>query len=319
MAVGNAEDIFERFRGFRTNGGSGTPEEQFDRYCKETLSPVEKHHFDYKTKHDSRNSNLDEADKKNLAKAISGFANTGGGVLLWGINEGPPLKLQSIAGVEAFLKRLLDLAGQATDPRVQGIDGEWLPSNADPTAGYAAIFIPESQLPPHRVILKLQDVQHHYFVRTASNFDITSHAYLEGLFGRRPQPKLVPVVKEDFSYGKNLDGWTVFFDILNEGRGTAKHVCIEFPWQDGLSCFVTSVWTHLPGSYDKKTEHQSLLFELPATRVVHPGMAIGFWELHLSRSAFRPEDPVALACTIYCEGCAPTSHVIKGKLKPIWS
>jgi len=118
-------------------------------------------------------------------------------VLLWGVNEGPPLKLQPITGVEAFLKRLLDLAGQATDPRVQGIDGEWLPSTADPNAGYAALFIPESQLPPHRVILKLGDVQHHYYLRTASNFDIASHIYLEDMFGRRPQPKLIVRVENN--------------------------------------------------------------------------------------------------------------------------
>ncbi len=108
---------------------------------------MEKHHFDYKTKHDRRNPDLDESDKKNLAKAISGFANSGGGVLLWGVDEGPPPSLKAISGVEAFLKRLLDLAGQATDPRVQGIDGEWFPSKADPAAGYAALLFLQANYP----------------------------------------------------------------------------------------------------------------------------------------------------------------------------
>jgi len=108
VAAGNAEDIFEKFRGFRI-GGSNTPEEQFERYCREVLSSVEKLHFDYKEKNDRSKPELDESDKKNLAKALSGFANSGGGVLLWGVDEEPRPKLKPITAIEEFLKRLLDL------------------------------------------------------------------------------------------------------------------------------------------------------------------------------------------------------------------
>jgi len=45
MATGSAEDIFETFRSFRTKGGEETPEEQFERYCKDILSSVEKLHW----------------------------------------------------------------------------------------------------------------------------------------------------------------------------------------------------------------------------------------------------------------------------------
>ncbi len=328
MATGNAEAIFETFRKFRTSGGLETPEEQFDPYCKEVLSSVEKQHFDYKTKHDSRNPNLNESDKKNLAKAISGFANTGGGVLLWGVNEGPPPTLQAITGVETFLKRLLDLAGQATDPRVQGIDGEWLPSKADPTAGYAALLIPESQLPPHRVILKLKEVQHHYYVRTASNFDIASHIHLEDMFGRRPQPKLITRGGGQFACVRTHARpaartpeykWKITFDIANVGRGTAKLVYVEFSHQDGMSVVSSNLgWSGSYSTVNQESNSATITFALTPERVLHPGMALRFDALELKDSPLLPrpsEQPVQFPCRLYCEGAAPVHTTIEGKLQ----
>lgn len=41
--------------------------------------------LEFKQKQDSRNGDLGEKDKFNFSRALSGFANSGGGVLIWGI------------------------------------------------------------------------------------------------------------------------------------------------------------------------------------------------------------------------------------------
>src|SRR5262249_55156752 len=160
-------------------------------------------------KHDTRTPKLDEPDKRNLAKAISGFANSGGGVLLWGIKDEMPPQLKPIANIQAFLKNVLELGAHTTDPAVQGLDGYWIPADSDTAAGFAAILVPESPLPPHRVLLKHDDIQHRYYIRSGSDFVIASHSQLEDMFGRRPQAKLAVKVWGDFALGG--EQWQVDF------------------------------------------------------------------------------------------------------------
>jgi len=315
VAVHNAEAIFEEFQRIRDSLGSQTPEEQLESYCKNVLTSVERLHFDYKVKHDRRTPQLHEDDKKNLTKALSGFANSGGGVLLWGVDEGPPLQLKPITQIETFLKNMMELGGQTTDPVVQGLDGAWLPSARDKTAGFAAVLIPESPLPPHRVLLKVKEVQHHYYIRTGSDFIVATHSQLEDMFGRRPQPKLVAQVRSEFPHESAGSRWRISFDVVNEGRGTAKLVCIQFLSQPGMLPWDGGDWRHFGRTPDATTGQDSLTFELIPTMVIHPGMARRFSELYLDHSYFSSGQSVELSCILYCEGCAPVRTTISGTLQ----
>jgi predicted HTH transcriptional regulator len=77
----------------------------------------------YKTKRDSRTPQLEDDDRKNLAKALSGFANSSGGVLLWGVKGNPVPTLMPITQIQIFMENLLQLGGLATEPSILGIDG----------------------------------------------------------------------------------------------------------------------------------------------------------------------------------------------------
>src|SRR5262245_30114613 len=102
MVARNAEVIFGEFQRMRDGNDLSTAEERLERYCRDILTAVEGLHFDYKCKQDSRTPQLGESDKRNLAKALSGFASSGGGVLLWGVKEGPSPRLIPIAQVQTF-------------------------------------------------------------------------------------------------------------------------------------------------------------------------------------------------------------------------
>jgi hypothetical protein len=123
MAAHNAEAIFNEFRRLRDESGPPTPEERLETYCREILTSIEKLHFNYKTKRDSRTPQLEDNDRKNLAKALPGFANSSGGVLLWGVKGNPVPTLMPITQIQIFMENLLQLAGLATEPSILGIDG----------------------------------------------------------------------------------------------------------------------------------------------------------------------------------------------------
>ena len=285
------------------------------------LTTVERLHFDYKTKRDSRTPQLEEDDKKNLAKGLSGFANSSGGVLLWGIKGNTVPTLTPIAQIETFMAKLLELGGLATEPSVQGIDGAWIPSKNDPTAGFGAILVPESSLPPHRVILKIKDVQNHYYMRTGSVFIIATHPMLDDMFGRRPRPNLGAKVRGHFPYDSTSSRWNIIFDVVNEGRGTAKEVSIRFEHQPWMKAELLGYWIPIDGSRDAVSGQRSILLRLMPPSVIYPDMAMAFRNLSINSSSdeFRSGQFIQLPCTLYCVGNPPTHISIEGTLEPIRS
>jgi hypothetical protein len=167
------------------------------------------------------------------------------------------------------------------------------------------------------VILKHVDVQHRYYIRSGSDFVPATHSQLEDMFGRRPRPKLAAKVRGDFRATQDA-GWWIAFDVVNEGRGTAKQVYIEFLDRSEMSRDSFNKEWHVFSARDLKTGQRKIVFELAPTRAIHPGMAIEFDGLKLQFSEhFLPGKYVQLPCTLYCEGCAPVQTIIEGILQPI--
>lgn len=227
-----SRQLFDTFRSFNEPDISQSPEDRFLSYCREILSSVEKLHFDYKEKEDRRNAILGDRDKKNLAKAISGFANSNGGVLIWGL-EDKKLAPRPIDNISRFSSNLLSQAVQCTDPPVSDIDIVFISANDTPSsAGYAILYIPESSLPPHRVILKNPEVRGRYYFRTGDSFIEATHTQLEDMFGRRPKPllSLTSRIAVSSITDRRIVDLDIYIEITNSGRGVAKYpyLAVEF-------------------------------------------------------------------------------------------
>jgi hypothetical protein len=233
-------------------------------------------HVDFKEKRDRRDASLADDDQRNLAEAVSGFGNSSGGVLVWGI-EDKTLRPKPIAHVDDFVSSLLHLASQITDPIVSGIDGDWIHSNdLKERSGFGLIFIPESLLPPHRVILKNAKVKDHYYIRTGDSFVVASHTQLEDMFGRRPKPNLSLNAKIVRAHRVGSEQHLrVILGIENKGRGTAKSPFLEVgvhrPYDvdsfgiDGNRNFGLRELTNSAGSKGKR-------YGASTEVVIHPGI-----------------------------------------------
>jgi hypothetical protein len=188
--MNSAKELFEKLTSSKSPDDSGkSPQQRLIEYCTQVLGAVERQHVDFKEK-DRNASELTDNDKKNLSKAVSGFANSSGGVLIWGI-EDETLSPKPITDVQGFVSSMLELAARVTDPVVQGIDGDWIPSDEGTGQnGFGLLYVPESSLPPHRVILNHKAIKNYYYIRSGESFLIASHTQLEDMFGRRPRPVL---------------------------------------------------------------------------------------------------------------------------------
>jgi hypothetical protein len=274
--MNSANNLFKKLKSFKIFVDPyNSSQNQLFNYCKNILGAVERLHVDYKQKKDRRNAKLDVDDKKNIAKTVSGFANSGGGVLIWGIQD-KSLSPKPISEIQKFLSSILELSVQLTDPVVKDIDGEWLLSDGSSKDGFAIIYIPESMLPPHRVILNQQDVKDNHYIRSGESFVIASHTQLEDLFGRRPKPQLILSIRVIPTYSlPKKDFFVMLLGIENIGRGTARShylsIKVNPPYHinkygvDGNMNFGL-----LPF---KKTVHpESEKYGATSDRVIHPGI-----------------------------------------------
>jgi hypothetical protein len=215
--MGRAEDLFLRIK----HGGA-------DEVCLMIREPVVEELFlDYKgAATDVPFKKLAPSDRKNLAKAVSGFANSEGGIIIWGVDcrQSPPHgdvpTLDPISNPTAFKSLLEGAITGVTLPAHSGVENIALQISGQ-SDGFVVTHIPIGMHVPYRTLGDKEE----YYIRAGSNFAPTPHAVLAGLFGRAPQPKLnikVDLQRADGAFTPQV--CNMFFDIelFNSGRGLAE-------------------------------------------------------------------------------------------------
>lgn len=208
-----------------------TSEDSLQRLIDEKIA--ESLYLEFKTKKHRSQGDLSESDARQFSRALSGFANSDGGILLWGIQTNQrdeAANLRPICGVLDFQGRLKKSLLNSTQPVVNGVLLEAIEAPSAPGEGYVKCLIPASDKTPHRAMLADRE----YFKRTAEGFYKLEHFDLEDMFGRRPHPalvlklELVPRPAED-------PREELHFVILNSGRGIAKYVGFICSFETGVT------------------------------------------------------------------------------------
>jgi len=192
-----AQDLFERLCG----GGREAVEELIRARESEELF------LDFKraTK-DGAGARLEDEDRNNLGKAISGFANSEGGVIVWGVDCREAKRTGDVAqaivaiqDAKRFVSWLEGAVSGCTLPPHQGVRS--VAVGVDEIGnGLAVTFVPKGEIAPFRSVGLKQ-----YYIRSGSSFAPTPHDVLAGMFGRRPQPHI-------------FESWTIGLTIVEEDQ-----------------------------------------------------------------------------------------------------
>lgn len=216
---GTAEDLLKLYE----EGGWKYVEELVMNRHSESL------HLDFKRKHNPQTAPLDKDDRRNLGEALSGFANSEGGLIVWGIDarrmgdEDVAVAIEPLRDVTGFTAQLVQLTPELVSPPVPGIRHVPVFESGGGKSGVVVTLIPESDRTPH---MARGPNQHRYYRRAQSSFRPLEHFELEDLFGRRPHPSIQ--VRTD--WGAQISAYweggadaslTVRFFIENHGRGLA--------------------------------------------------------------------------------------------------
>lgn len=181
-------------------------------------------HLDFKTVR----ATMNKSDRVNLAVALSGFANSDGGVIVWGVDARKnargvdcAAKKEPVAPVSQLISQLNDFTADSANPIVDGVVHRAIPDTGD--SGYAVTLVPESKSGPHMA----KAGEDRYYKRSGSRFVVMEHFDIADMFGRRPQADLRLAVR--LATGSTIGGpegtkrqFHVFIGIENTGRGTAR-------------------------------------------------------------------------------------------------
>lgn len=166
--------------------------------------------LEFKTvNHPFFNNQNREFDYKNISEVISGFANSNGGIILWGIKAKKNSKNQDVASeskpikeLTRFLNTLNRLEGQAVTPIVIGIIHKKIELHED--EGYIKTYVPHSESAPHMANFAGK----HYYKRSGDSFYACEHFDIIDMFHRRTSAKLELIVSEN----------TIVTEKINQGK-----------------------------------------------------------------------------------------------------
>lgn len=164
-------------------------------------------------------------DKRNLAIALSAFANSDGGLIVWGVDARKnsdgidcAVGLSEITGVVSFVARLNELTGEAALPRIDGVRHR--PISRINGNGFAVTLIPESDSGPHMAKLG----EDRYFKRSGTSSYRMEHFDVADMFGRRRRPKLA-ITARVRDVGRNA---AIVLGLRNLGRSSARAAYLAF-------------------------------------------------------------------------------------------
>jgi hypothetical protein len=182
---------------------------------------------------------MGDGDRQTLGKALSGFANSEGGCIVWGIEarqgsskDDPDCAqaLKPISNLARWMSDLHQFTASLVSPAVVGVEHHAIPSSDNGETGYAVTYVPRSDGYPHMAIAK---DQHRYYFRGGSSFLKMESFMVADRFGRRAQPKLSMVLKigsvemvADIGR-KPITTRRLTVSIENSGLGIARHPAIR--------------------------------------------------------------------------------------------
>lgn len=194
---------------------------------------------------------LHKDDRKNLAKCISGFGNSEGGVVVWGVECSRDIDIGDVAkakvkvkNVYRFLSWLENAISGCTIPSHNKVRNHIISvdKNGD---GFVATYIPKADLAPLMSV-----VGNNIYIRSGSNNVPAPYSVIAGMFGRRPQANVELIINdktldiidnadEDILYPQSIDNppeRSIKISFAINGRNESNVIAREMY----LSCDVAS-------------------------------------------------------------------------------
>lgn len=161
-----------------------------------------------------------------LAKACSGFANTNGGIIIYGMSTTKHghsgldvmTQLEPIGNVKSFAQQIENAIPSLTTPSFM-CSVKVVRQNASDTRGIVLVHIPKAQSDPVQ-----SNVDSLFYYRSGDDFVVAPYEMIKRLFAATESPDLLPYC-QDRILSKNADGmWEIPVSVQNQSSAIGEHV-----------------------------------------------------------------------------------------------
>jgi len=194
-------------------------------------------YLDFKQKTNPNSGVPSQADVANYSKALSGFANSEGGLLVWGVvatevkgdSESADVAREArpVTPLRTFHAKLNDITYHCTKPTVVGVQNLLVPVGPDKDTGFVVTYVPAGANPPYR---SEKTCNNHYYRRSGSTFQPMEPYEIRDIVFRFRYPKI------DLDFGRDAKReetdlvqyrYALRLDITNHGPAILKDYMVE--------------------------------------------------------------------------------------------
>jgi len=255
------------------------------------------------------------------SKALSGFANTQGGVLIWGIDARKNPETQIDCAGDFVLvdtpsrlrSRLQELSNQASDPPLSGIEYLTFEDLEHPGKGFVVCYIPEGRNKPYRA----ESCERNYFIRAGQSFSVPSPALLRSLFFPQYYSNLWIDTSVHKARGDN-QGYCIDFVIHNTGVASAKDLLVNIELTGALPSAaqfrLSNNWEEISQLVDTPEHAKGLTRYYLCRKPIHPGVCLLVFSFDyriVDGMASARHRSVVFDMTLSCENNAPQHNRIE--------
>ena len=182
---------------------------------------------------------MDRGLKQELAKEISGFANAGGGVILWGVSTTNHVhtkldtltQIEELGSVKSF-KKQIDLAVlTVVEPQIISCRSKILSKNSTDTRGIIVTYIPPTPGDPIR-----NSGDQEFSIRVGPNCSAMPYETIKRMFSGSAGCDLSVFFANELVKLKADGSWEIPVVLVNNSSSVAKDVDVSVMITNDLAC-----------------------------------------------------------------------------------
>lgn len=243
---------------------------------------------------------LSSESKKHLAKAISGFSNTAGGVIIYGVSttnhahSGLDIlsQIEPIANCKTFEQQVRRTIPTITTPPCLTFQTAHIYEKKKDTRGLVVVYIPEAIGDPVQ-----SAIDNLFYLRTGDEFSIAPHDVIKKLFSANESPDLFPVFISELVTSEEDGTWKIPLGVGNTSSAAADNVTVSVVIKNASSCGMIK-----SGEFNDASgiNPGKKIFMLDLKKVVHRGLHLMVGDFRVKmKVGRRPKRRLDLAITLY--------------------